>query len=149
VLCIDVSSPNTIAQFNTSEIAAEADLIVFTKADVTPPPNRQWHVPVVATSSVTASGLDDLASAIVALLGTTITDSRRGCISATADRCRDSVRCADAAVARAAEIAATRGGDELVAAEIRVALAELGKVVGAVYTDDLLDRIFKTFCIGK
>ena len=28
-------------------------------------------------------------------------------------------------------------------------LAELGKVVGAVYTDDLLDRIFRTFCIGK
>jgi tRNA modification GTPase len=26
---------------------------------------------------------------------------------------------------------------------------ELGKVVGAVYTDDLLDRIFSTFCIGK
>jgi tRNA modification GTPase len=30
-----------------------------------------------------------------------------------------------------------------------VTLAELGKVVGAVYTDDLLDRIFSRFCIGK
>ena len=28
-------------------------------------------------------------------------------------------------------------------------VAELGKVVGTVYTDDLLDRIFRTFCIGK
>jgi len=36
-----------------------------------------------------------------------------------------------------------------VAVEIRAALAELGKIVGAVTTDDLLDRIFKTFCIGK
>ena len=75
--------------------------------------------------------------------------SRGSCVAATADRCRESVRLADAAVARAAEIAADRGGDELVAAEIRVALAELGKVVGTVYTDDLLDRIFRTFCIGK
>ncbi len=149
MLCIDAGSPNTIAQLNTSNMAAAADLIVFTKTDVAPPPDRQWPMPAVATSSVTGSGLDDLASAIVAILGTTVTESRRGCISATADRCRDSVRCADAAVARAAEIAATRGGDELVAAEIRVALAELGKVVGAVYTEDLLDRIFKTFCIGK
>ena len=74
---------------------------------------------------------------------------RAGCVAATADRCRDSVRLADAAVARAAETAAASAGDELVAAEIRVALAELGKVVGTVYTDDLLDRIFKTFCIGK
>ena len=32
---------------------------------------------------------------------------------------------------------------------MRMALDELGRVVGAVYTDDLLDRIFSRFCIGK
>ena len=31
----------------------------------------------------------------------------------------------------------------------RVALEELGRVAGAVYTDDVLDRIFSRFCIGK
>ena len=41
------------------------------------------------------------------------------------------------------------GGDELIACEIRTALLELGKVAGAVYTDDVLDRIFSRFCIGK
>ena len=41
------------------------------------------------------------------------------------------------------------GGEELVAAEVRVALDELGKVAGDVYTDDVLDRIFSRFCIGK
>jgi tRNA modification GTPase len=70
-------------------------------------------------------------------------------VAATADRCRESVRQAEAAVAHAAKLAETRAGDELVAAEIRNALAELGKVAGAVYTDDLLDRIFGAFCIGK
>jgi tRNA modification GTPase len=40
-------------------------------------------------------------------------------------------------------------GDELIAVEVRTALEELGRVVGAVYTDDILDRIFSTFCIGK
>ncbi len=30
-----------------------------------------------------------------------------------------------------------------------LALDELGKVVGAVYTDDVLDRIFSRFCVGK
>ena len=38
---------------------------------------------------------------------------------------------------------------ELVALELRGALDELGEMVGAVYTDDLLDRIFSRFCIGK
>ena len=42
-----------------------------------------------------------------------------------------------------------RQGEELVAAEVRLALDELGKVSGAVTTDDVLDRIFSRFCIGK
>jgi tRNA modification GTPase len=36
-----------------------------------------------------------------------------------------------------------------VAAEIRAALDDLGQVLGAVYTEDILDRIFSRFCIGK
>jgi len=36
-----------------------------------------------------------------------------------------------------------------VALELRDALQQLGEMVGAVYTDDLLDRIFSRFCIGK
>jgi tRNA modification GTPase len=39
--------------------------------------------------------------------------------------------------------------EELVAAEIRLAMEELGWIAGEVYTDDLLDRIFSQFCIGK
>jgi tRNA modification GTPase len=38
---------------------------------------------------------------------------------------------------------------EILALELRAALEELGALVGAVYTDDLLDRIFSRFCIGK
>jgi tRNA modification GTPase len=38
---------------------------------------------------------------------------------------------------------------ELLALELREALNEVGEMVGAVWTDDLLDRIFSRFCIGK
>jgi tRNA modification GTPase len=38
---------------------------------------------------------------------------------------------------------------ELLALQLRLTLEELGAMVGAVYTDDLLDRIFTRFCIGK
>jgi tRNA modification GTPase len=38
---------------------------------------------------------------------------------------------------------------ELAALALRSALDQLGEMVGAVYTDDLLDRIFSRFCIGK
>jgi tRNA modification GTPase len=70
-------------------------------------------------------------------------------VAATANRCRESVRLANESICRAAELAQAGRSNELVAVEIRAALDEIGKVVGAVYTDDLLDRIFGTFCIGK
>jgi tRNA modification GTPase len=38
---------------------------------------------------------------------------------------------------------------ELVAEELRAGHAALGEVSGAITTDDLLGRIFSTFCIGK
>jgi len=40
-------------------------------------------------------------------------------------------------------------GDELIAFDLRLALDELGKVTGAIVADDVLDRIFARFCIGK
>ena len=66
----------------------------------------------------------------------------------TASRCREGLRRAAESLAEARDTA-RGGGDELVAAELRVALVELGQIVGAIYTDDLLDRIFSRFCIGK
>ncbi len=126
----------------------DADVIVLTKTDLAPH-LLAFDASAIATSSVTGQGLDDFCRAVAAKLSTVVATSRSSCVAATADRCRDSLRLAETAVARAAEIAATDQGDELVAADVRVALAELGKVVGAVYTDDLLDRIFSKFCIGK
>jgi tRNA modification GTPase len=38
---------------------------------------------------------------------------------------------------------------EIVAMEMREALDALGEIVGAVTTEDILDRIFSEFCIGK
>ncbi|RMD85208.1 MAG: tRNA uridine-5-carboxymethylaminomethyl(34) synthesis GTPase MnmE, partial [Candidatus Dadabacteria bacterium] len=38
---------------------------------------------------------------------------------------------------------------ELVAEDIRSALIALEEIVGKTYSEDLLGRIFSTFCIGK
>ncbi|MCZ2340772.1 MAG: tRNA uridine-5-carboxymethylaminomethyl(34) synthesis GTPase MnmE [Bacteroidales bacterium] len=45
----------------------------------------------------------------------------------------------------------TRENDprELLAFSLRESLRQIGELVGAVYTHDLLDRIFSRFCIGK
>ena len=38
---------------------------------------------------------------------------------------------------------------ELLALELRVALDQIGEMTGTIYTNDLLDRVFGRFCIGK
>lgn len=115
---------------------------VWTKCDLSSPP-AEAEADAIATSSVTALGLIELRKAIAERLAGT------GVVAGTAERCRESLRLAAAALSRASAAAGLDLGQELVAAEVRLALAELGEVVGAVYTEDLLDRVFSRFCIGK
>jgi tRNA modification GTPase len=70
-------------------------------------------------------------------------------LAGSAARCRDSLDRAGRALEAAAAALEAGAGDELVAVDLRQALDELGKVVGAVVVDDILDRIFRRFCIGK
>lgn len=151
VCCIDITEEATQSPVAALDSAA-CDIVVLTKADLPRSPLQRadslGNVAVVVTSSRTGQGIDGLCDRIRALL---VSESvaQGPVVAATADRCRESIRLAEAAIERAREIATDDGGNELVAAELRIALAELGKVVGTVYTDDLLDRIFRTFCIGK
>ncbi len=102
----------------------------------------------VFTSAKMGQGLDELRSAIAAAIDARQDDSS-SVVASTALRCRESLQSAAASLSRAGDVVRGGHGEELVAAELRVALAELGAVVGTVYTDDILDRIFSRFCIGK
>ncbi len=118
-------------------------LVVRTKADMTPASVE----PAIVTSAATGAGLDALRTAIARAIRGRVADSDAP--SSTAARCGESLAGAGRGLQRAAATLRLGGGDELVAADIRQALDDLGRVVGAVVTDDLLDRIFRRFCIGK
>ena len=70
-------------------------------------------------------------------------------ISATAARCQDALHKTIDALTQAKSWLHDAFGDEMIALEIRSALESLGEITGEVYTNDLLDRIFSRFCIGK
>ncbi len=93
-------------------------------------------------------GLQVLAERVHALLVDQLSGPGQW-LGSSAARCQESLRSAAAALAEADQVALAGRGDELIAAELRLALDHLGVIVGAVYTDDLLDRIFSKFCIGK
>jgi tRNA modification GTPase len=122
-----------------------ARLIVLTKSDrLSATLAGVDHLPV---SSVTGAGLEQLQGAIIARLS--MHDSETSVVAGTAIRCRESLAKAAEALGMATEASQQGFGEELVAAELRLALEEIGKVAGVVYTDDVLDRIFSRFCIGK
>jgi tRNA modification GTPase len=101
----------------------------------------------VSTSAVTGAGLDELRTAIASSLRSG--DAEGNLPAGTAARCRGSLVRAREALQSASNSLVAGGGDELVAFDVRLAAEELGRVVGAVVTDDILDRIFRRFCIGK
>ena len=59
------------------------------------------------------------------------------------------VREAAASIERAREAITLEVEHELLAIDVREALDALGRIVGQVTTDDILNRIFGEFCIGK
>ena len=97
-------------------------------------------------SSLTGEGIERLAQTVAKLIGEI---PQGNSLRTTASRCTDSLRQTHASIAQAIGIVECAAGEELLAAEVRAALHSLGQVVGTVYTDDILDRIFGQFCIGK
>ena len=146
ILCLDATRPELGTSLLTGEESDNVHILrVLTKADAisAPIPERCE----LATSSTTGQGIESLRTQLRETI--VAQDDNGRAVAATASRCRESLAGAGESLRRAGKLAADGIGEELVAAEIRVALDELGKVVGAVYTDDVLDRIFSRFCIGK
>ena len=103
----------------------------------------------VLTSAATGEGIPTLRAAIAARLRDAGPGGHADGVASTAARSADGLASAARSLAAAA-IAVEHGhGDELVAVDLRQAVDDLGRIVGAVVTDDLLDRIFRRFCIGK
>jgi tRNA modification GTPase len=154
LLCLEAGQTRTAWEL---ERLAISHVVVLTKCDLregeapaepsSPLARREPRPSVVRTSAATGQGQGELRSVLrEAMLGS---QPAGEVVPATAVRARESLRQAADSLARASALAADAAGEELVAAEIRVALTGLGEVTGAVYTDDILDRIFSRFCIGK
>jgi tRNA modification GTPase len=145
LLCLDSTRP--LNAWEREQLARdEAQLLVLTKADQ--PRATDLDRAALPTSSLSGAGLDALRAAIARAAGESLSDEA-GVVSGTAARCAESLRLAAAALQTARALTAAGAGEELAAAELRSALDHLGQVLGAVYTDDVLDRVFSRFCIGK
>ena len=122
-------------------------LVVLSKADlghVCPPPETK--LPCVTVSSVTGQGLDELEAAIKALFplpqmpaGEILTNARQ------AEAISRALESMDAAFAAMSEGCTP----DIVLTETEEAMSAIGELTGRSVREDVTNRIFERFCVGK
>jgi tRNA modification GTPase len=118
--------------------------IVRNKIDLVPVSRRSGDQ-MFAISARRGDGLAELMSALVGCAQEFFGSSEAGLIGR--QRQRDLLQQAAASLRRGIDVIGT--GEELAAEDLRSAAYALGRLLGQVDVEDILDVIFREFCIGK
>jgi tRNA modification GTPase len=150
---VDGSSPiSADDQLILTAIGAARCLLVITKSDLPRRlvlPSTMGELQQVEVSVARDDGLERLRHLIHDAFLSGWAEDGREQLALSHVRQRDALsRCAEA-LQRAAAGVDLSVELELVAADLRDALAHLGEVTGETTPDDVLDLIFSRFCIGK
>jgi tRNA modification GTPase len=146
---VDAADPQAVAAIDADLAALPTDAprtIVFNKIDRAGgepriEPDKRLHL-----SAATGAGLELLRQHLKDCVG--FHPSGVGVLSART-RHLDALRRARAHVEEAHRLLVERHAGELVAQELTDAQKQLGEITGEVTSEDLLGRIFASFCIGK
>lgn len=106
-------------------------------------------VPVLRVSAVTGAGLPAVGTALAGVLFAGGDAGVEDEIAIFRVRHRDEARRASTDLARAEEALRTGAPLELIASDLAGAADALGAITGVVTSEDVLDRVFAEFCIGK
>ncbi|KJU86923.1 tRNA modification GTPase TrmE [Candidatus Magnetobacterium bavaricum] len=105
-------------------------------------------IPVVTLSAKTGQGLPELKQAILNLTMKSGPESREG-LTITNLRHKVAIDNTVPALTRAIDCLQTGAPIEITALELRSALNYIGEITGVVTANDILNKIFSDFCIGK
>jgi tRNA modification GTPase len=134
-----------------AEAPPESRIVLLNKCDL--PASVEFELPessleAVRVSALTGQGFDDLISTLLEKLGGTVSPERDDAIVTDA-RQHQALRGAIDSVSAGVELMETGDLEEIVLLRLRQALLVIGEVTGETLTDDILNQIFSTFCIGK
>lgn len=119
-------------------------LAVATKRDlVTVDPPDPW----IGISTLTGAGMEGFMDRLAREIAMRM--DRVGAVALTRARHRSAVEDSVAAVTRCRTALGAAEPLEIAAEDLRIASAALGRVLGRVDVEQILDRIFAEFCIGK
>jgi tRNA modification GTPase len=124
--------------------APGAVITVLNKVDLAAPKQTAaLDSGTVAVSAVQGTGIDDLLAGITGAAEESFSGAA-ATPALTRTRHRSALEDCVEALNRAASVEG-----EVLAEDLRLAVRSLGRITGAVDVEDLLDRIFAEFCIGK
>jgi len=104
--------------------------------------------PTVAVSAKTGLGLNDLRKFVVATATSNHFADAQGPVL-TNVRHVDALKKAAASLRLARESISAGRAPDLIAVDVQDAIDHLGTVTGAITSEDVLDRVFSEFCVGK
>lgn len=155
LLMFDASEPLSHADIELLQIAnSHRAILILNKIDlntIIQPMDLMDHCPdkqIVQTAITQGKGIDALKTAITEeLLGAEFTMSESIIISNI--RHQDALRQATKALDDVIDSLEIEMPPDLVSVDLRICLDALGEIVGKTTTEDILDRIFSQFCVGK
>ncbi len=132
------------------EIIARAEtqgryLTVINKSDL---PGGAVELPGILASARTGEGIEALREAVLTAIGHAAASEHEFAFI-TSLRQAELFRSSAEALGRAREAVARRIPHEMILLDLYEALWSLDAITGATTADDILNRIFSTFCIGK
>jgi tRNA modification GTPase len=144
LLIHDVTRPWTEAELALAETVRERPhVVVRNKVDLLGAAEGEG----IATSALTGVGLEELRAAILERLGAAGAVAETGLLNNV--RQQESVSAALRALESAAAANAAGLPHEVMLMDLHAALRALDSLTGTTTTEDILGRIFSTFCIGK
>jgi tRNA modification GTPase len=159
LLVLDGSQPITSEDVSLVDeikaIAPPAWLAVVNKADLPQTLNMRTlqqllgEAPFVEASAVRAGGTDDLEAELASIVLSGKAVPRPGETVVTSVRHRDALQRAHELVESALAASQEGAPSALLAVDLHSALNALGEITGETVGEDLLDEIFRNFCIGK
>lgn len=146
---VDASQPRPAGRAAGSEPPCQAArLAVLNKVDLGEHPDWVGQ-PGLRVSCRTGAGVAEVAEAIHAAVTSGQAAWSGSALIAVNARHRACLERAAEGLDRALETMRAVESPEFIALDLRIALGALGEVVGGTDTEDILGRIFATFCLGK
>ena len=150
VLDAAVPSPALPAEIQ-ARLAPRNTVVAINKCDLVPEgpyPTPPGYLPTVRISALTGAGCDDLVGTIVRLVDLFRVEVGEEMVAINA-RHAWALQQATDCLGEAREKIRIGAAAELLASDLRGALASFGEIAGKIDNERILDQIFATFCIGK